>query len=323
MRRIIGFGLILLICAIVAYAFAPRPPVQKPATVQRFDRVMINDAKRVGDRIVAIGDAGRIFVSDDEGDTWRHVDSGTRSTLTRLRALDEKTLIAVGHDAIILKTDNAGDTWTELYSAPDAESPLMDVLALDEQRMVAIGAYHQYLQSLDGGANWEPVQVSDDDKHFNAIARMGKDGLLLLGEAGTVLYSKDLGKTWGKVPTPYAGSYFGAVVIDDKTAIVFGMRGNLFRFTVGGKGLEKLDNDSKASLLGGEMADDAVVLVGQDGTALVSKDKGMTFNRQRTSGSRIHTAVMKRKDGQWLAVGEQGAVVFKLAEAAPSEGVKQ
>lgn len=322
MRRLTGFILILLICGIVAYAFAPRPPVQKPATEQRFDRVMINDAQRAGQRIVAVGDAGRIFVSDDEGDTWRYVQSGTRSSLTRLRAIDEKTLIAVGHDAIILKTADAGDTWTELYSAPDAESPLMDVLPIDENRIVVIGAYHQFLQTLDGGANWEPVQVSDDDKHFNAIARMGKEGLLLLGEAGTVLYSKDLGKTWSKVPTPYTGSYFGAVAIDDKNAIVYGMRGNLFRFAVGGKGLEKIDNDSKASLLGGSLADSTLVLVGQDGTALVSADNGQTFNRQRTAGSRVHTAVMKRKDGQWLALGEQGAVVFKL-EAASSEGAKQ
>lgn len=318
MRRLVGFALILLICGIVGYAFAPRPPVQKPPTVQRFDRMMVTDAQRAGSRLVAVGDAGRIFLSDDEGATWRFVNSGTRSTLTRLRVLDEKTLLAVGHDSVILKTTDAGETWTEVFSDPEAESPLMDVLAFDDQHWMAIGAYHQFLQSRDGGAAWDPVQVSDDDKHFNALTRMGENGLLLLGESGTVFYSDNRGQRWQPVSTPYKGSYFGAVALDERTAIVYGMRGNLFRFTVGGKGLEPIPNTSKATLLGGARHEATVVLVGQDGTALVSEDAGQSFRIQRTPGSRVHTAVIRRTDGQWLAVGEQGAVAFQLEQPVAS-----
>lgn len=318
MRRLTGFIMILLICGIVAYAFSPRPPVLKPATVQRFERMMVNDAHRMGDRLVAVGDAGRIFVSDDDGDTWRFVDSGTRSSLTRLRVVDEKTAVAVGHDSMILQTRDAGDSWTELYSAPDAESPLMDIVSLGGDRLAAIGAYHQYLQSEDGGASWNPVQVSDDDKHFNAIARMGETGLLLVGEAGTVLFSRDLGKSWSKVATPYAGSYFGILTLDDKSALVYGMRGKLFRFIVGGKGLEPIENESKASLLGGRLVDSTVVLAGLEGTLLISEDRGATFRIDRTVGSRVHTSIIPRRDGQWIALGEGGAVKFKIDSNLPN-----
>lgn len=321
MRRLTGIVLILLICGIVGYAFSPRPHIPKPPTVQRFDRILVNDAARIGERILAVGDAGRIFISDDDGESWQFIDSKTRSSLTRLRVIDEQTAYAVGHDAVILQTADAGKTWTELYSAPDAESPLMDVLAINQDRLVAIGAYHQYLQSDDGGQSWNPVQVSDDDKHFNAIARMGEQGLLLLGEAGTVKYSRDLGKTWANVATPYAGSYFGAVVVDEKTAIVYGMRGKMFRFVVGGKGLEPIENPSKASLLGGVMRDGQILLCGQDGTVLISRDAGATFTLQQTPGNRVHTALIARKDGQWLALGEQGAVRF--TPLAPAQARSQ
>jgi photosystem II stability/assembly factor-like uncharacterized protein len=316
MRRLSGFILIVLICGIVAYAFSHRPPVILPDTVQQFSKVLITDASRQGQRIVAVADAGRIFVSDDGGENFRFIHVGTKAMFTRLRMLNDKLGFAVGHDAVIYKSEDGGETWTEKYADEQAESPLMDILAIDENTLVAVGAYHQYLQSDDAGQTWEPKRVSDDDKHFNAIVRIGDAGLLLLGEAGTVKFSKDKGKTWGNVDTPYKGSLFGAVVLNDTSAIAYGMRGNLMRFTVGAKSLQPIANDSKASILGGRMIGQQLVLGGQDGTLLVSDDQGESFSILRTPGNLTHTAVLPGLEGQWLALGERGAIKINAAAQA-------
>lgn len=305
-----------MICGIVAYAFSHRPPVILPDTEQQFSKTLITDAHQQGQRIIAVGDAGRIFVSNDGGEQFGFVSTDTQALFTRLRMLSDKVGYAVGHDAVIYRTEDGGTSWKQKYSDPDAESPLMDIVSLDDQTLVAVGAYHQYLQSDDGGETWNPIQISTDDKHFNAIVRVGPTGLLLLGEAGTVKFSRDKGKTWSNVDTPYKGSLFGAVALDDNTAVAYGMRGNLMKFTVGAKSLQPIANDSKASILGGTVLDGKVVLCGQDGTVLVSDKTVEKFEVIRTPGNLTHTAVVAGKNGQWLALGERGAVKVALAGGA-------
>lgn len=316
MRRVSGLFLIVMICGIVAYAFSHRPPVILPDTEQQFSKMLVTDASQQGQRIIAVGDAGRIFVSSDGGEQFGYVRTDTQALFTRLRMVSEQIGFAVGHDAVIYRTVDGGTSWTQMYSDPDAESPLMDIVALDDKTLVAVGAYHQYLQSDDSGETWNRVQISNDDKHFNAIVRVGPSGLLLLGEAGTVKFSGDKGKTWSNVDTPYKGSLFGAVALDDNTAIAYGMRGNLMKFTVGAKSLQPIPNESKASLLGGTLLDGKVVLCGQDGTVLVGDKTFDKFETIRTPGNLTHTAVVAGKNGQWLALGERGVVKVAVAGGA-------
>jgi photosystem II stability/assembly factor-like uncharacterized protein len=276
---------------------------------------LIEDAQLAGERLIAVGDAGRIFYSDDAGKTWQFVATPTKATLTRLRMFNEKVGIAVGHDAVILKTEDAGLTWVEKYSAPDDEAPLMDVLFLDEKTLVAVGAYHQYLLSSDGGNTWEPQNIANDDKHLNSIVRLNPSTLLLVGESGTAKVSTDNGEKWTAVTSPYAGSYFGVVPVNDTTAVLYGMRGHVMRYTVGEKALEPVEMQGTASLFAGRMIEKQVVLAGQDGTVWVSGDEGKTFTKANTPGKLLHMAILPVSKTKWLALGERGPVEMSAVVA--------
>ncbi|HVL05104.1 MAG TPA: hypothetical protein VM388_03900 [Acidimicrobiales bacterium] len=74
---------------------------------------------------VAVGDAGRVFVTFDEGKTWRIRRSGTTENLHDVAFADRRRGVAVGGinfqgdlRAVLLATNNGGESWTE-FPQPD------------------------------------------------------------------------------------------------------------------------------------------------------------------------------------------------------------
>src|SRR3954469_4919606 len=185
-------------------------PESGPLSERNVQRLLLVDAERFGNRIVAVGDHGFIVISDDFGKSWRRAKAPATTLLTAVDFLDDQLAIAVGHDSVILTTSDRGETWTQAFSAPAEGRPLMDVLFVKKDFAVAVGAYGAYYESTDAGKTWTNRKITADDKHFNAIIELGEGRLLILGEAGTILASDDWGKTWSPIVSPYKGSLFGA-----------------------------------------------------------------------------------------------------------------
>ena len=142
--------------------------------------------------------------------------------------------------------------------------PMLDILFRDASNGIAIGAYSLMLVTVDGGATWTPKQTSgrrrsrravapraaaradgeattasatktceledEADPHFNAIARTGAGSLVIVGERGTLLRSRDDGATWRALAPARtrvrcsACSRWAAQHI-----LAFGLRGNVVR----------------------------------------------------------------------------------------------
>ena len=181
-----------------------------------------------GQRLVAVGQRGHILLSDD-GSDWRQVEVPANAMLNRVRFRDEKHGWAVGHDGTILATADSGQTWQLQRFDPEGR-PLYDVLFLDGARLVALGGYGTYLTSADDGRTWERREstLTELGQHFNAATRLNDGTLLIAGERGLLARSKDGGETWQLLDSPYTGSFFGALPVGEKGALVFGLRGNLY-----------------------------------------------------------------------------------------------
>ena len=315
MRKLLGaaaFG-----CGILFGAGAgdilPGEGVLRAATMQR---LLLLDAERFGNRIVAVGDRGYIVISDDRGATWRRAKAPAAPLLTSVDFLDDQLGIAVGHDSAILSTSDGGQNWTQRFSAPAEGRPLLDVLFVKKDFAVAVGAYGAYYESVDRGVTWTARKIIADDKHFNAILELGEGNLLILGEAGTILTSVDWGKSWTTVPSPYKGSFFGALVTDDAAVVAFGMRGRIYRSSDKGKSWKQVDNPSTATLIGGEkLPDGALVIAGAAGTALVSRDNGRSFVPIATGTTRSFAKPILASEGSVLLLGEGGAREVALPTA--------
>lgn len=308
-------------------------PESGPLSKLSVSRLLLIDAERHGNRVVAVGDRGYILLSDDNGESWRRAKAPATPLLSAVTLVDGKHAWVVGHDSVILASSDGGETWTKQFSAESDQRPLLDVLFLNPSNGFAVGAYGAFYETVDGGKTWNarklalppPAQArgkvpeasgrgagteeqADEDRHLNAIVKLADGKLLIVGEAGKMARSDDSGKTWSRVEAPYKGSFFGALQAQDGSVIVFGLRGRIFRADASLKGWKQIENPSLASLMGGSLLPDgSIVLAGAAGTVLVSRDHGQSFSRFDSGTTRAFSKALLGGPNSVLALGEAGA----------------
>ena len=307
-KKIVQTASLLLLAAPLLALAAGTPAATTP-------RQLLLDTAQAGTRLVAVGERGRILISNDRGQSWQAAVAPGEATLTAVYFHDDLHGWAVGHDAVILRTEDAGATWALVHQAPQERRPLLDVWFENRQHGFAVGAYGLALETRDGGRTWQPRTLPAGDMHLNAIAGGTDSRIYIAGEAGTVLRSDDAGRNWRKLPSPYRGSFFGVLRLPDGNPLIFGLRGKAFRSPDGGNRWLPVATHGEASLQGGSvLADGSVVLVGNDGTLLVSADKGRQFTRRRHSLRQAFAAVTASGESLIL-VGEQGVTALPRTES--------
>lgn len=296
-------------------------------------RVLAMDVARQGSTVFAVGERGLILASESGGQSWVVRPTSTTRTLTAVAFGEGSVGVAVGHAASLLRTTDGGQTWTPVVVAEAASDSLLGVTHLGGQRFVAYGVFGLYLESGDGGATWtrRPIELPAEkataeaaaeedalegaafDRHITMVFRFGEE-LILVGESGTLARSADAGQTWRRIASPYAGSYFGALVSPKNSLVVYGMRGTVFRSTDGGTNWTRIPLASVSGLNGGTvLADGSLVLVGNNGLVAVSNDDGATFTTRTANGGRDIAQVLQTEGGALIGVGAAGVRTIDLA----------
>ena len=311
-KRFLTPFLLLLLCTAPANA---GEPVSLPAA---FLRQLLLDITSAGERLVAVGERGRILLSDDQGATWQVATAPGEAVLTAVHFHDERHGWAVGHDAVILRTEDGGASWSLVHQAPEEYRPLLDLWFENENHGFAVGAYGLFLETRDGGRSWQRRTLLAEDMHLNAIAGGPGGRLYIAGEAGTLLRSDDAGRRWRKLASPYRGSFFGVLRLPDGNPLVFGLRGKAFRSPDGGRHWRPVVTHGESALQGGAVfADGTVALVGNDGTVLVSRDGGRSFVPSGKAPRQAFASVTAAGEALVL-VGERGVSRLpRAAEGAP------
>ena len=296
---------------------APEISIQAPLAA----RSLKLDAVAIDGALVAVGHRGHILISSDGGETWQQTEVPTRATLTGVDFYDRNLGWVVGHDSVILRTKDGGVTWERVHWAPEDEAPLFDVWFSDAENGIAIGAYGSYFTTSDGGTTWSFEPIGDTDWHLHQIARAADGRLYMAAEAGMAYRSDDGGETWIELPTPYAGSYFGVLPLEDDVVLLFGLRGHLFRSEDAGETWEEIETGTVAMLTNGIRLDDGmIVITGLGGIVLVSSDGGRTFELREQSSRRGIQTVVQASDDSLLLVGEFGVRLLPVSELAGGRG---
>ena len=303
-RRRLALLPALLVLGLAPYAAGDtRPAVDAPLAVKS----LLLDAAAAGSRVVVVGQRGHILVSADSGASWKQARVPTRAMLTAVHMNDESTGWAVGHDAVILRTDDGGDSWRLLHRAPEEERPLLDVWFRDRNTGFAVGAYGYFLVTRDGGDTWTARAVSKDDFHLNEIAPAGAQRLFIAAEAGVVYRSDDHGESWRELPSPYTGSWYGALVLDQERLLLLGLRGHLFRSEDGGESWRQVASGTTATLTDAiRLPDGAVLITGLEGTLLTSRDGGRSVSATRLPSRQGISSALALAGGGVLLTGEFG-----------------
>ena len=246
--------------------------------------------------------------------------------------------------------------WSYDIVDPSEGVPVMDLMFTDAMNGFAIGAYSLMLVTADGGVTWtprsvlssapvaaaepepappaedgaEPAAEGDDwtfsdedlaldaesDPHLNAIARAGSGALVIAGERGTFLRSRDGGETWTSKRLPYEGSMFGVLSWQDDHILVYGLRGNVYESRDLGDSWTRIETGITTSLMGGyALENGGAVLVGANGAILSRPDAASPFTAtafETASGETpLLSGVLPVDGAGYLVIGDKGADLYR------------
>ncbi len=281
--------------------------------------LLLDITKTSVSHFVAVGERGHIVYSFDGGNQWTQASVPTRSTLTAVFFINSKRGWAVGHDAVILTTFDGGKSWARQFYSPEKEQPFMDIWFKDTNTGIAIGAYGMYMATTDGGENWEVkyfATLDDPDfglPHFNGIAITNENVLYMVGEAGFISRSNNMGESWTSLDRPYIGSYFTVLITKENTLFPAGLRGNIWRSKDQTASWDKLETASVASVNSAiQLSNGDIFFVCMDGVTVYCQNEGDEYKVNLRSDRVALAAVVEKTPNHLIAVGEKGIMHIGL-----------
>ena len=135
---------------------------------------------RAGRRLVSVGEAGVILLSDNDGRDWRQ-SAGTPVSvaLTDVAFVDEARGWAVGHGGVVLATRDGGETWRVQMDGVRAARLLVN----EADRLVAKGA----AGAEKAKRNAEAMVADGPDKPFLGLFFRDADHGWAVGAYGLAL----------------------------------------------------------------------------------------------------------------------------------------
>ncbi len=310
-----------------AFAQDTAPPELQPKAFLEAEksphaaREILVKATKAGSSLVAVGERGHIIRSTDKGNTWHQADHvPTQSTLTDVHFLDPKTGWAVGHDAIILYTDDAGRTWTRQHADPGGESLLLTIHFFNHAHGFAMGDGSLILETKDGGASWKRHtawrHTYGDFQLSDAFQSPKADTIYVAADFGALFRFKDTGPTFRLVQTPAQSTFRRGFMLDDGTVWLAGAKDRLWRSNRRRTNWRSIKTNAEVNLnTGAALEDGTLVFAGDQGTVLVSHDKGDTFSRVHTDQLGDYVDVLPIAERKILLLGSQGLTLAMLPSA--------
>lgn len=334
----------------------PQDLLERPAGMHpRVENSVFLSVVRADKRLVAVGEQGRIVLSDDNGTSWRQVPVPTSVTLTAVHFSGGKQGWAVGHSGVVLHSADGGQTWekqldgvqaAKLHDAgvqalgsetPDlqaqqrnaqqlladgADKPFLDVYFENENKGWVIGAYGIAFATNNGGKQWEtiiPDIANPRSRHLYSIRPVG-DQRYVVGEQGTLLVNAG-DRRFSAIPSPYNGTYFGVIGGEQHELVIYGLRGNVFWSGNEGRDWKKVEVGSAVTLTAATRLDNGnLLLADETGRVLRSTDGGQHFTAEPIAKAAYITSITQAADGSIILATNRG--LFRTAPAAPQKDSK-
>ncbi|OOQ56474.1 YCF48-related protein [Mucilaginibacter pedocola] len=285
--------------------------------------IALRDAVYVGTRIFAVGEQGKILVSEDDGKNWRAIKTGITSDLMRIRFTDNKTGYILASGSLLYKTEDGGENWFPLVS-PSTSYPFFTsfhFISSTTGYLFGSGIY----KTTDGGRSWQKCYTQ-----YEALTDgwfIDENNGFVAGNEGSLQHTTDGGKTW-ETKTIVAGSstLFRAVTfVNNTTGYIVNSTGTVMQTTDAGKTwavISNVNTDGKAGQLYFVNANTGYFLTGFNSSTLYkTTDGGKTWAAE--TGIRAYSAlfaVTANKTGDklclvgngtgWGTSGEHGSVIM-------------
>lgn len=165
------------------------------------------------------GDSGSIFYTSDGGSNWVQQQSNTNNKIMRIFFLDDYRAWALAWADLgenlffgteILKTTNGGENWS-VQQYGEENVFLRGIYFLDTLNGFAGGVPGQFLQTTDGGLDWQPANIDSgtfshfpvlDFKFYNKEYGFACGGRFDI--AGVIWRTTNGGGNWTSIDAQYA-----------------------------------------------------------------------------------------------------------------------
>lgn len=136
-----------------------------------------------------VGEYGTILKTQNYGNTWTNLLSGTTLNLLSVCMSDTNIIYVVGNNGIILKTINGGKTWSFLKNNLPSYN-LNAVSYADANTGYAVGANGNILTTDNGGENWNYF-YSGTNNEFSSVTLCDNGSGYVVGKYGTIIQTID------------------------------------------------------------------------------------------------------------------------------------
>lgn len=162
-----------------------------PAKADWLANTTVRDFAVYADAIWAVGDQAQVFMSADQGRTWKRPNLKLPGDIAKawdfhaVAAMGSKIWICGRPGSIVLHSPDNGATWQ--IQKTNQSLPINDIQFVDASNGWAVGAMGTILKSADGGANWQVQRrggsraavlwVNQDSRNLplSVLARHGGD----------------------------------------------------------------------------------------------------------------------------------------------------
>lgn len=171
----------------------------------------------------AVGAYGYFFKTKDGGETWENygtrISNPDRFHLNAINRVKGGNLFIVGEAGVIFRSKDAGETW-ETIESPYAGSFFGVTGTHERDVVIAFGLRGHIYRSQNSGDTWTRIQTGSEGTLMSATVSSEGD-ISIVGNSGTVLFSKDGGRSFTEVIREDRLSNTSAVFIgSDKVALV-------------------------------------------------------------------------------------------------------
>jgi len=336
MRRVGGYGgaisrrslLQILSCTAVGFggvksATAFDWPVElvQPAAISPFAQGgLFNNIARSGTRMVAVGERGRIMLSDDNGVTWRQVLSPVSTTLICCRFASDKVGWISGQMGVVLKTTDAGESWIRVLDGFAAAKAMVAEAQADAAKPVAASAPPSDDATPTELQNAQFFVSSGASIPLLTLLPLSETHVMVFGGFGLALESLDGGMTWNgiaaRVPDPNGLHIYAALQTSEAVTAV-GEQGLILRAPACGA-FTTIQSPFSGSLFGLlPVAAGKQLAFGLQGAVLLSNDDGLTWQSSSPATSSGILAGIVLLD-QRIVLGDEGGNLLVSSDAGHS-----
>ncbi|MEE4254409.1 MAG: YCF48-related protein, partial [Desulfuromusa sp.] len=145
------------------------------------DDFHLNQIIAVGDQLFIAAEAGFVYRSDDQGQTWTLLDPDYQGSFFGIFPGEKGRLLLFGLRGHLFHSDDSGETWAAATTGTEAS--LTSGIRLSDGTLVITGLAGALLTSHDNGSTFI-LHQDPDRKGFSQLLQAADDSIIALGDFG-------------------------------------------------------------------------------------------------------------------------------------------